>query len=56
MKGNEMSQRQIASSFKLEVVRLVKEQGLSVSQVGESMGIGRTAIRRRVKHDEAKAM
>jgi len=51
-----MSQRQIAGSFKLEVVRLVKEQGLSVSQVGESMGIGRTAIRRWVKHDEAKAM
>jgi transposase len=47
-----MSKRQINSSFKLEVVRLVKEQGLSVSQVSDSMGIGHTAIRRWVKQFE----
>ena len=30
-------------SVKLEVVRMIKEQGLSVQNVSESMGIGPTA-------------
>ena len=34
------------TSLKLEVVRMIKEQGLSVQNVSESMGIGPTAIRR----------
>lgn len=33
-------------SLKLEVVRMIKEQGLSVQHVSESMSIGQTAIRR----------
>lgn len=33
-------------SLKLEVVRMIKEQGLSVQNVSESMSIGQTAIRR----------
>lgn len=33
-------------SLKLEVVRMVKDQGLSVQNVSESMDIGQTAIRR----------
>ena len=33
-------------SLKLEVVRMIKEQGLSVQHVSESMDIGQTAIRR----------
>jgi transposase len=33
-------------SLKLEVVRLINEQGQSVQNVSESMGIGQTAIRR----------
>lgn len=33
-------------SLKLEVVRMVQEQGLSVQHVSESMNIGQTAIRR----------
>lgn len=33
-------------SLKLEVVRMIKEQGLSVQNVSESMDIGQTAIRR----------
>lgn len=33
-------------SLKLEVVRMIKEQGQSVQNVSESMGIGQTAIRR----------
>ncbi|MBC7500396.1 MAG: transposase, partial [Herminiimonas sp.] len=34
------------TSLKLEVVRMIKEQGLSVQHVSESMNIGPTAIRR----------
>jgi transposase len=34
------------TSLKLEVVRMIKEQGLSVQNVSESMSIGQTAIRR----------
>ena len=33
-------------SLKLEVVRMITEQGLSVQNVSESMNIGPTAIRR----------
>ena len=33
-------------SLKLEVVRMITEQGLSVQNVSESMSIGPTAIRR----------
>jgi transposase len=38
--------RNFDPSFKLEVVRMVKDQGLSVEHVCQSMGIGRTAVRR----------
>lgn len=34
------------SSLKLEVVRMIKEQGLSIQHVSASMNIGSTAIRR----------
>jgi transposase len=34
------------TSLKLEVVRMIKEQGLSVQNVSETMNIGPTAIRR----------
>lgn len=34
------------TSLKLEVVRMIKEQGLSVQHVRQSMDIGETAIRR----------
>ena len=33
-------------SLKLEVVRMIKEQGLSIQNVSQSMDIGQTAIRR----------
>lgn len=33
-------------SLKLEVVRMIKDQGLSVQNVSESMSIGQSAIRR----------
>lgn len=32
--------------LKLEVVKMIKEQGLSIQHVSESMSIGQTAIRR----------
>ena len=38
------------TSLKLEVVRMIKEQGLSVQNVSETMSIGPTAIRRWVAH------
>ncbi len=38
--------RTFDSSLKLEVVRMIKEQGLSVQNVSESMSIGQSAIRR----------
>ena len=37
--------RQFDTSFKLEIVRMIKEQGLSISQISESMSIGQSSIR-----------
>ena len=42
------------TSLKLEVVRMIKEQGLSVQHVSESMSIGQTAIRRWVTQYDAE--
>ena len=39
-------QKRYSSSFKLEVARMVQEQGLSVTQVCQSTGVGRSAVRR----------
>jgi transposase len=44
------------TTFKLEVVKLIKEQGLSVSQVCTDMSIGETAVRRWVKQVEAEQL
>jgi transposase len=38
--------------LKLEVVRMIKEQGLSIMNVSQSMDIGVTAIRRWLKQCE----
>ncbi|NVH78595.1 transposase, partial [Paraburkholderia sp. JPY432] len=38
--------RQFDASFKLEVVRMVRDQGLSVSEVCRSMDLVETAVRR----------
>jgi len=38
--------RTFEPSLKLEVVRMINEQGLSVQHVSESMDIGPSAIRR----------
>jgi transposase len=42
------------SSFKLQIVRMIKDQGLSVSQVCEDMDLGETAVRRWLKQFEAE--
>jgi transposase len=44
----------IDPSVKLEVVRMVKEQGLSVRHVSQSIDVGQTAIRRWLMQYEAE--
>lgn len=46
--------RSFDPNFKLEVVKMVKEQGLSVQHVSESMSIGQTAIRRWMEQFDAE--
>ncbi|WP_206363428.1 IS3 family transposase [Cupriavidus necator] len=46
--------RQFDTSFKLEVVRMVRDQGLSVSEVCRSMELGETAVRRWVAQYDAE--
>ncbi|MDP2226038.1 MAG: transposase, partial [Moraxellaceae bacterium] len=38
--------RSFDASYKLEVVRMIVDQGLSVSQVCQDMKLGETAVRR----------
>jgi len=43
-------------SFKLEVVKMVKDQGMSVPQVCRDLGIGPTAVRRWIQqYDDEQA-
>ena len=42
----EKKRKTFNTNLKLEVVRMIKEQGLSVQNVSDSMSIGPTAIRR----------
>ena len=44
------------TSFKLQIVRMVKNQGLSVAQVCRDMSIGETAVRRWVKQFDAEQL
>ena len=46
--------RTIDPSLKLEVVRMIKEQGLSVRHVSQSVDVGQTAIRRWVSQVESE--
>lgn len=46
--------RAFDTSFKLEVVRMVKDQDLSVREVSQSMDLAETVIRRWVKQYEAE--
>ena len=46
--------RQFNASFKLEVVKMVREQGLSVTDVCRSMDVSETALRRWVEQYDAE--
>ncbi len=46
--------RKFDASFKLKVVQLIKDQGLSVSQVCQDMKLGETAVRRWLRQVDAE--
>ena len=46
--------RKFDTEFKLEVVRMVRDQDLSVPQIAKTMNVGETAIRRWVRQYEAE--
>lgn len=48
------ARREFDDSFKLQVVKMVKEQGLTVPQVCRDMDLGATAVRRWVRQYEAE--
>jgi transposase len=54
MTNKRRARRKFDASFKLEVVRMVKEQGLGITQVCRSMDLGETAVRRWVKQYETE--
>ena len=47
--------RNFDSSFKLQVVQMITDQGLSISQVCEDLNLGQTAVRRCLKQVNAEA-
>ena len=48
------ARREFDANFKLEVVRMVKDQGLPVSDICRSMDLGETVVRRWVKQFETE--
>jgi len=48
--------RKFDDSFKLEVVKMVKDQGLTISQVCRSMNLGETGVRRWIQQYEAELL
>lgn len=46
--------RSFDASFKLQVVQMIKDQGLSVAQVCRDMDLGETAVRRWLQQYEAE--
>lgn len=48
--------RKFDDSFKLEVAKMVKDQGVSVSQICRDMNVGDTAVRRWVQQYEAEQL
>lgn len=48
--------RTFDDSFKLEVVKMVKDQGLSVAQVCRDLNVGETAVRRWIQQYEAEQL
>jgi transposase len=54
MTQNRRKRREFDASFKLEVVRMVKDQGLSVIDVCRTMDLGETVVRRWIKQYETE--
>ena len=50
------NRRTFDASFKLKVVQLVKDQGLSVGQVCRDMKLGETAVRRWIAQFDAEQL
>lgn len=46
--------RKFDTSFKLEVVKMIKDQGLRISEVCRSMDLGETIVRRWVQQYESE--
>jgi transposase len=44
------------SAFKLEVVKMIQANGLSIAQVCQDMQVGETAVRRWLKQAEAEQL
>lgn len=51
---NTTNRRTFDASFKLQVVQMIKQQGLSISQVCKDMQLGDTAVRRWLSQFEAE--
>lgn len=49
-----MKRRVFSESYKTEAVKLVKEQGLSISKAAKDLGISESALRRWVAADEVE--
>ena len=50
------ARRTFDTSFKLRIVQMIKEQGMSVSQVCRDMELGETAVRRWVAQFDAEQL
>lgn len=50
------TRRQFDASFKLQVVKMIREQGLSIGQVCKDMGLGDTSVRGWLKQYDAELM
>lgn len=48
--------RTFDDSFKLQVVKMIKDQGLTVTQVCRDLSIGETAVRRWIQQYEAEQL
>ena len=48
-----MARKKYSLEFKVEAVRLVKEQGMSFAEVGDDLGVCRTTIRDWVRREAA---
>ena len=46
----------VDDSYKLEIVKMIKDQGLTVAQVCRDQNIGETAVRRWVQQYEAEQL